>query len=276
MAPLPEVPPKLLTHFTTIPGLLGIIENNEFWVSNVSFLNDRAELVHGISVAEKVLVAEFLAQEAVKGAGVRDRILSVIEDLKISKLPNTYAACFCKRDDLLSQWRGYGGREQGVSITLKGSWLRQLAEDNGGRLIEVIYDRERAAQRFKKVIDSEVFDWEIEDLIGQEPSPTFTEAFIKKVAELAPRFKDDGFQEENEWRIVIQRDDESAPLRFRVNDGVIVPYLTVRSREPLPIDHVIVGPGKNQDLCIKSLQMFLKAKGFSDVAVVPSKVPYRN
>lgn len=276
MAPLPEMPPRVLTHFTTVPGLLGIIENNEFWVSNVSFLNDKAELIHGIKVAEKVLSDVFDSQDRDLDVGLRERILQAIEDLNLTKLPNTYAACFCQRDDLLSQWRGYGGKEQGISITFKGSWLNDLARQNGGRLIEVIYDRERAAQRFKKLIDHELAGWEIEELLGEQPRPAFTAKLIRKIADLAPRFKDDGFREENEWRIVLQRDDESAPLRFRVNEGVIVPYLSVRAPGPLPIEHVTVGPGKNQDLCIKSVHMFLQAHGYTDVEVKPSKVPYRN
>ncbi|RTM05673.1 MAG: DUF2971 domain-containing protein [Hyphomicrobiales bacterium] len=264
--------PAELTHFTTLSGLQGIVEKRCLWSSNVSFLNDRKELQHGITAAEKIL-REFAAS---KKKSIFTRIIDdVIDDLKQTKLPDTYATCFCTSHDLLSQWRGYGGRVQGVSVTFDGAKLQSLFRSQGGTPMEVIYDKERTVRRIRTSI---ITFSGLEDLLAEKDVGRIRAEMKRRLPKLVPRFKDDGFSEENEWRFVIQKENDFEHVKFRDADGVLVPYLEVAVPvgKRLPIKRVTVGPGKNQELTMRSVQLFLEAKGYEKVPVDPSAVPYRS
>ena len=47
--------PRVISHYTTLEGLQGIVETSTLWASNASFLNDRAELQHALDVSEEVI-----------------------------------------------------------------------------------------------------------------------------------------------------------------------------------------------------------------------------
>ncbi|WP_164762106.1 MULTISPECIES: DUF2971 domain-containing protein [unclassified Mesorhizobium] len=264
--------PSELTHFTTLSGLMGIVEKRCLWASNVSFLNDRRELQHGIAAAEKVLRDFATLQKKHVFAQIID---DVIVDLRKTKLPDTYATCFCKAHDLLSQWRGYGGRVQGVSVTFAGPQLHTLFRGYGGVAMDVIYDKERTVERMRRSI---VTFSGLADLLREKEVDKIRVELTKRLPKLVPRFKDDGFSEENEWRFVIQKDNDFERVKFRDADGVLVPYLevTAPTGKKLPIKRVTVGPGKNQELTMRSVQLFLEAKGYEKVLVEPSAVPYRS
>ncbi|MDW5315519.1 DUF2971 domain-containing protein [Rhizobium sp. PL01] len=276
MAPIPEVVPNELSHYTTIAGFQSILTKRELWLSNVSFMNDKLELIHGLRVASTV-ISKMIKSSAFE-QDKRRLLKEVISELKTRAVPNTYAACFCKNDDLLSQWRGYSGGQQGISITFGGHALRVFAASNSGTLVSVVYDRDRAANRFQRLFEQHVKETEgyqqFEDLLGIEDPSAQKEKMFQAVSQLVPRFKDDGFAEENEWRLVIQGDPKD--LQFRTGDGILIPYLIAHTGGLLlPVRHVTVGPGKNQDLAIKGVELFLEKDGYGGIEVKPSKIPYR-
>ncbi|WP_188348418.1 DUF2971 domain-containing protein [Agrobacterium tumefaciens] len=268
---LKNKPPAYLTHYTTVSGLIGILQHDSLWASNVSFLNDRRELMHGLDATRQVLEDYSKEHPDLSLSFAKE----VIADLAKSKLPDIYAACFCRKDDLLSQWRGYGGKEQGVSITFRGPQLEELFKKRHGTMMEVIYDKERTAARAKNALNKALDNFD--DILGPTAKKDKKAKLASAISRLVPRFKDDGFAEENEWRFVIQRTNDLRDVQFRERDGVIVPYLVVSADvgDNLPIQHITVGPGKKQDVTIRSIEILLKAKGYSDVSVRPSSVPYR-
>jgi hypothetical protein len=42
-----QVEPKLLYHYTTLDGLLGILDKKELWATGISYLNDTSEFEAG-------------------------------------------------------------------------------------------------------------------------------------------------------------------------------------------------------------------------------------
>lgn len=264
----PVQAPDTLCHFTTISGLLGIIESNSIWASNVSFLNDKKELKHGIDAASNVIKRHPFMRDK------QELLQSVLNELKTYKLPDTYAACFCKSNDLLSQWRGYGGRQQGVCITFHGESLRQSLKDYKIRAMEVIYDKERTKSRLKQQIDK-VLNEEFKELIGEKSDSEIRDDIIRAVARLAPRFKDDGFAEEDEWRFVIQRSGDLSGVSFRENSGSLVPFIVMKSSEKLPIKEITVGPGNHQEMASNGIKMLLDKHGYQNVMMNFSEVPFR-
>ena len=78
----------------------------QLWASNVSFLNDRRELKHGL---EASLEAVNILAGGDRASLWNKALIAAAKSLKEDELPNTYAVCFCGNADILSQWRGYGG-----------------------------------------------------------------------------------------------------------------------------------------------------------------------
>jgi len=134
-SPAPKLP-GWLSHYTDLPGLIGIVDQGVIRASNVAYLNDREELLHGVRCARKAL-------DRIVGnsrlADWAEPIETVVAQIESGRMPDTYAACFCEKADLLSQWRGYGGGEQGVAIQFSRTGLEELAGAKGRYLAPVEY-----------------------------------------------------------------------------------------------------------------------------------------
>lgn len=261
--------PERLCHFTTLPGLLGIVSHKQIWASNVSFLNDKKELKHGIDAAAKVLT-QYIRK------GRRAKLIEQIADeLKSTSLPDTYVSCFCTENDILSQWRGYGGREQGISISFDGAALREALRPHRVRPMKVIYDSTLTVSRIRRHIDA-IMDAEDDELLGPQTDSEIRQNVIEAIGRLAPNFKDSGFQEEQEWRFVIQKKDLDG-VEFREKAGVIIPYLPLSvSEDVLPIKEITIGPGNHREMVARGVETLLTAKGYKNVDVSYSDVPYRS
>jgi hypothetical protein len=87
------------------------------------------------------------------------------------------------------------------------------------------------------------------------------------------RFKHSGFEDEREWRLVVQHETVRSTVSFRANRNVLVPYINLGT-SPLPLKYVRIGPGAGLDLTERSIAVSLEAKGYN-VPVKRSRVPFR-
>ncbi len=102
---------RTITHYTTMEGFRSIIENDQLWVSNIRFLNDKREMEYGIKEA-----VTFLEEQArdTNNHGVKKKLFEAAKKRIQSKgIPSAYACCFCEQNDNLGQWRGYTAGGQG-------------------------------------------------------------------------------------------------------------------------------------------------------------------
>jgi hypothetical protein len=83
-----------LGHYTNLAGLYGILETGQLWASNVAFLNDREELLHGVKCARRALSTIINDSKLHVWS---DAIRAVVKQIEDGRLPNTYAACFCEK-----------------------------------------------------------------------------------------------------------------------------------------------------------------------------------
>ncbi|HGL6909506.1 TPA: hypothetical protein ACKFUC_004164 [Citrobacter farmeri] len=58
---------------------------------------------------------------------------------------------------------------------------------------------------------------------------------------LPPFFKNDGFKEEQEFRMVILPDSPFDGVNFRVSDNGLVPYLIIEAKDKLPLKSIRIG-----------------------------------
>jgi hypothetical protein len=266
--PLP--PPKTLSHYTSISGLMGIVTSRRLWASNASFLNDRSELLHALNAARTAI-------EKLSSTNWAPTLDKVVRELEEGKVPDTYVACFCGGADNLSQWRGYSGPEQGVSITFDRPRLDDRLRSDAAKLYRVTYAKITTPTKVRDALRGEFADLADLDDIGEVAEARRYDEVFKRVSSLLPKFKHLGFRDEREWRYVIQRPSETCELKFRAGLNRVVPYIEIgASPSPLPITSVTVGPGSDQALTAQSLRTFLQCHGHQDVAVNLSDIPFRN
>lgn len=267
--------PTRISHYTNLSGLMGMVESGQMWASNVSFLNDRRELQHGLEASLNA-IRSFTKTPNHKDwhAALKHAARSLREGL----VPNTYAACFCSSADVLSQWRGYGGREQGVSLTFDRKLLSALMTKSKAPLYPVIYGNISTATKMSEALKAELEDLAaFEGVIGLSQAEKDAAAY-KAICRLLPQFKHYGFHDERELRYVLQHETVRDDVCFRAAGNVFVPYLKLLpgGRTKLPLLSITVGPGRDQELTQRSLRMYLDKKGYAECDVKLSDVPFRS
>jgi len=296
-----EEPSGLLYHYTTLDGLVGILESDYLWATHVRYLNDVKEFRDALDHLDS-FIDEFDAE-------FRSYLQSVLPS-KIDYFLNefgVYTVSFTDDErqptipdlmpgDRLNQWRSYSGKGNGISL---GFDHNLIDKSNGDRvwksrgivayLIDGVYQKDKkqelfqqlgraAASRFKLDIESAV--------IGES-------AIWELVWPLLPAaacFKHPAFFEEKEWRIVISPsplepsegdlvESPVHPVKFRKGVFGITPYiefpLGLRSVNS-PLRRVTVGPTPHIDDALIAVKALLAANGITNVEVAKSKIPYRN
>jgi hypothetical protein len=263
-----------LTHYTNLDGFIGIIDSGELWASNASFLNDRRELIHGLEAS--VEAVQKLASKAYRTW--KPILDDAVNDLSHGKIPDTYVLCFCSHKDALSQWRAYGGGEQGVGMIFDRVELSKRLRRDKARLMRVLYGSVTTADKMSAELKREIDDFdEFEALVGGADGDDRRKDAYSILSRLIPQFKHIGFSDEREWRYVVQRSGDQTDVCFRRKGNVVVPYIRLArgAIAKLPLLEVIVGPGRDPELTTKSIKLYLKSKGYENSKVITSRVPFR-
>lgn len=116
----PTAPPPTVHHYTSSASLISRIANNEFWLSDATFLNDRYEIELGRRLAcdrVKAKIAKYDSPE------VQTVLRLALDKFERETDPQVYVACFSFEGDDLTQWRAYGCAEAPVAIELEHSPL---------------------------------------------------------------------------------------------------------------------------------------------------------
>jgi hypothetical protein len=189
---------------------------------------------------------------------------------------NLFCVCFSHDQDKLSQWRGYANHGNGYSIGFRIQGFKNdslhLAIGNFG---PVIYDVEKARENLFRKLPHFPENYEYKSLRDEVD---------KNIGFL----KDPGFNEEDEWRLLIARDHNDNTKNFgSISDkielfernGVLVPYIDLKADKDkqLPIVKIVIGPCvPNIDNAKYSIEMLLEKCGYAkgEVAVVKSKIPF--
>jgi hypothetical protein len=268
---------RALFHYTDLYGLRGIVIDDDLWLTNSRFSNDDKEMTFGYTVAKDVVDAEMATP------GQDKEFLQEVRRLLDSSTPEgVYICCFCARDNLLSQWRGYGANGTGVSVEIDAqefSWATGPDMPLGlMRLWKVYYDRSRQEDMVRNAITfgrTQLPNIDLKDRARM--TADVIEFFI-------PTFKDADFSEEDEWRLIFT---PAAPCKvlpqFRVARQMLVPYYRFRELlnearanglDRLPLRKVMIGPNPQSSLNKESVKMLLAAK-YPAVQVETSPTSYR-
>lgn len=294
---------RIIYHYTDGNGAKGIIESQALWLTHYMYLNDSNELT-----IFKEAVAEWVKN--ISDSRIIDGLCKILfEDFfgkqndNTEKIPYSegYIASFCDDEgDRLSQWRAYG-KGHGYAIGFDEAELKIWLEKNPfwkkrsfmtdvsyGNILTLPKDIADDLERYAYLINPLKHMEEMKVY----PDPTkvrisMYEEAIKLFSHCLCRFKDEGFSEEKEVRIMLvvpistvekkNEDDKQGKsfIKFRSVRGNLVPYVELSQEScRLPIKQIIVGPSPNVKLREKAMQILLETNGMNPEIVKISHILY--
>ena len=287
-----------LYHYTDSNGLLGILQNNAIWLTNIQFLNDNREFEDGKKIIYQVITQKIEAIKVnpiptptgcVQGEINQDAIINYLSHLKLSLADSSHPGfdarnyqfvfSLSKKQNLLSQWRAYCPKG-GYSLVFNSSKLKEFIDRHKEYITfeKCIYNDDEKATVANQVIEEAIntfVNFICTKVSENERTSSYYETQIeqpRKLILLATRFKHHSFYEEDEIRLISNGYNKEW-LCHRVSKNIIVPYLKV----PLNLEtitEVMIGPNNGSTKATTSLSLFLFQSGlFNSIKVSESDSP---
>ena len=223
-----------------------------------------------------------------------DSLFDFIMGTKDTPGLESFIISFCKRDDLLSQWRGYG-KNGAYAIGFDKKALKLMFEEESAKyhFNEIVCDYVKYVN-IKNIPNVLRFDIillvnhfiEYSAIINKKArlKSGIGGDILDKVFSLSPLVKDYGFKEESECRAIFiggskllkYKGLHSKDIDFRNFGGTLIPYIELFKDDGrrLPIKDVVIGPSKDMDKRKLAIEFLLNEKGFDPKIVRMSSIPY--
>lgn len=288
-------------HYTSADGVTGIIDKHEIWMSNTAFMNDTTEL-NMLQNAKALFQDSDFVNEAVKHEWweTLERRWPGEE-----RQTNYYMASFSKQKDSLEQWRAYGNFCIGFDA-------QKLAAKNRVFLYGCLYT-ENDIRRW--VLKKERIDeWKGLQDDEERRNAAYNLLHVASMKYKNKHFKNERevrliASSHHDWLYNNSPEmyEDDLPIHFRRHSvyGFPVPYVRfflehektkniktkkeaerdmkerklreegTKLRKLLPITEVIVGPMAHQTAAKVACQVLLSERGYKNVRVTESNIPYR-
>jgi hypothetical protein len=282
-------PPSMLYHYTDAAGARGILEEGAIWATHALFMNDRSELSYVDRIVTKV-AEELLEHASSRTARDTFEVLSRENWLNGGNARPVYVTSLSTHRDQLSQWRAYANDGLGYAIgfATDQEFHVQQANHLKVRLVRVSYEPEEQEHSIRLVLTL------LLDALGKARLAPDKEAAIvrgltaanKAVQTMGFAFKNHGFHEEDEWRLVVE-DDEfltgGKHVCHRATGFGLTPYLSLGCASGLPVREVVLGPRLQEPQAMIGVMSLLVRQHFnvldvtSDdcVKLIESEASYR-
>ncbi|HBF38366.1 MAG TPA: hypothetical protein DDW50_13715 [Firmicutes bacterium] len=284
-------PPQndLIFHYTMGGGLLGIVKEKTIRATDIHYLNDSTEVYYGLGEVKKILENKIKVNE-------NDVLLKALDFLngeyflgdKIDPFHNkigkpwidAYISCFCEKEDLLSQWRGYTDGS-GYSIGFSFSELKAILSSPDSLVLyfgKVIYEKAEQSNKVDEIINK---------ILSLENYDDTTKALILEtlLILISYFFKNECFKEEAEWRVIYKGaydawgnriTGDEINIEFRVSSNqMIIPYMEFKFLNRLPIKKILIGPVINYEMAKFAITKLLQENGYK-IKLVTQKLTGNN
>lgn len=293
---------KEICHYTSLEGLISILEKKVIWATSFFDLNDSKELKYSKDVLSaplrKIFIdmwdqyqknnSNLLKTKENDSEKLFQNLLNIVHDPllnpeSISEIGTHFLFCTTEHKDddgLLSQWRAYGREGNGVGMVIKVENLNRINDNNliwEGKVEYLSSVSVDFQAQLKEIEDgfklySEKY---LENKLNSEPMQSIphekTKKFIEALVNFAYRFKHPGFHEEKEHRFVFLHRDLS-DVKVRLKNNKLISFVEVfRFFDENIIEKIIVGPGPNQNRIRDNLCVLLKN---NNIPIVLSKIPF--
>jgi hypothetical protein len=271
-------PNDTLYHYTSLAGMMGIIDSGVLRASDIRYMNDSAELRHTLD-----LLVDQVTRRLVAGTDNPALLNQLLDWLshRIVGGPLLFGASFRANGNLLSQWRGYSAHGKGVSLGFNPAHIVRCASEPGFQLARCIYNSAEQIRLIEQIIDA------IERLaakLGPDNNDASWSRVLSNVEgdilRIAAVLKHPSFAEEEEWRLVSPVLAKGDAIQFREGASMLIPYYAFRLRDKvsgrIKLDHVYLGPTSNAELSIKSIDLFLnQSRAAPARGISYCQIPYR-
>jgi hypothetical protein len=257
-------------HYTDLDGLMGICRSKRMWATDVLFMNDASEYVYAQSIIEDVISAYSLKHPEFA------EYKYLFERDPLNTTLNVFAACFCERSDLLSQWRAYAKDGTGYAVEFSWQSLRGLFPVN--RLGHVEYEEREQKQILRQMLEYLTTDGALVQEHGGQLYSKIAAELINALFFVRAFLKSPAFREEREWRIISFPESDGHKESFRASKNVVLPYCEMPLGEfsyELPITKIIIGPSLNPEAARKSLRRFLNSVEMGNIEIESSPIPLK-
>lgn len=264
--PIPK--PPILYHYSNWTGAFEILRTKLLRMGHSQFLNDRREMVEGVSLIQRALDDAMVSHNDEKGMlwdASRKDWQKDFSDV------NVFLASFCEQGDVLEQWRGYTP-QGGLALGFSTDEMKTEADKQQLWLMNCLYydhDKLNRVHAFIDQTNKTIADPKTED------AALFSDYVCAELMMEIPRYKDQAFISEREWRLFVYDNvlDGKDRVSFYVNDRGIVPYREFPF-DPKMLKEIVLHP-KTDDAAVFGVSEFLVSVGFSGVTVRKSVVPLR-
>lgn len=308
-AKIPEVQTinQRFYHYTSIDGFMSILQNRDFWISNIRFMNDSQEFENGKEICKHIVRNKLEVCDSNTKLFL-EKILEISESNRsegvnaISK-KDIYALSFCNDGDILSQWQFYGNNgvaigfengfdiNSGIVLMNEDQYLEEIALIPPENMMphdelhlfpyDIIY-----ADSMKKRIIEEILEIGINYF--QRWGTDVLDMSVAGVSDALFYYfalmKDGHFSHENEKRFLYYTDKDNSRVHFRRRGNILLPYKKMkildcncRPHEKFPIFDIVIAPSSQAEYVRESIIFFLEKSGYDDLAekVRISEIPYR-
>lgn len=233
-----QSPKSPLFHYTTAEGFLSILDTKELWATSVRHLNDSSEFVHALEKYSKHF-EEVVAKKLHSTINpVIDHMLNGAKRIAETDIP-AHVISFSEQGNQLSQWRAYSRGMNGISIGFGPDHF--IFKNPNFKLVKCVYTDYEHNQLCEALIESLAEREKRMDGHTDKDVKEF-EAWAYDFAYLASAIKSEGFQEEQEWRLICL---DRPNLGFRSGRFGIVPYLklplTSDYKSPIEFSQIVIG-----------------------------------
>ena len=269
-------PDRLLYHYTTAKGLLGILESKTIWMTNYNFLNDQTEYKHGFeSVRKKAIEKCKSIQEGELSKITYSSLIHYLADYLNGK-KELYLCCFSDFRDSIDQWRGYTDQNGSFALGFDFTDLYQKFDKINYGPRKIIYNDD---------IKNEIYDALFNQIDTYLSDAKYRNKYVASALAVKalgcmefifPSFKNESFQNEHEWRIWTYReDDQDRDVLFQNRGNEIFSYKELKIPDIRKrLKEIIIGPYSINSASEISLKL-LKEKENYDFEIFESVVPLR-
>ena len=279
---------ELVYHYCRSDTFVQIVTSRTMWHTAYYVLNDLMEREWGYSIFEKAIEKFRQEIEQTKSENSEQFFGRVVAAVKASYAYSVVMiSCYSLDADVLSQWRAYGENGAGFAVGFSPKLVEMPAKQ-----LRVLYEEEAQIQELLKNI-RHTFGYE--KSIGFKLDREFVSHWYNIGLDLCS-YKNPSFREEKEIRFAHlsglspqneivpfgavdeagKRLSEPIPIRFRIRDGAIVPYVVLdltNGGKNQPVKEVVLGPkNENSEL---NVGLFLNTVGMKGVKIRRSHAPYR-
>lgn len=239
---------EILWHYTSLSGFVGIMESRELWASDVRFLNDFGEVRdarNALSDSCELLEERFSGSRLIKSA---TQVAMDVSDREFT----VFAACFSRRGDDLSQWRGYSKSQVGISMGFKRG---ALVGHNKLKLCPVLYGDE-TADAFERVFDTYL---NRHAAICDTDPDSWRRGLARELMGICARSKAEAWREEQEERLVAFTHGLTKRPKYRIGESHLIAHLSLTLDTLLPgsLSSVVVGPHPDNYITQQTVTEFL-------------------